>query len=335
MGNQAAKPGDKSPKSLRIKLQKELQANGLLLKAAVQKYSGYLTYKMCLIAVRDNGLALEFVPKRYQTERMYWEAVGQNPLAYQFVDAVMKNSCTHKAHVLRIYALKRDYRVLKYIREQRIQKTFYNEISFNYALFALEHRVESIEFVKPYYLHEKIYYKYCIAYLDKYRNLPEAPLKNLEFVEKLVWDKKIDILEEFLSIADIVKLLNMVLRMNTYAYTFSRIPTKYLPYLELYANVKKWSIIICQGYDPQRSSLVPLPIVESFWSPKRRKDGIVRSGAEIVISNQTTYVGSLDSIFARSSLYLTRMDYTIIYGRGNREAMIYDIYTGEIVLCNH
>lgn len=69
--------------------------DGLLLehihhKYFISKYGKNLYKKICINAVKQNGLALEFVPKKFKSKEICDESLKQNREAYKFVPTMMK-----------------------------------------------------------------------------------------------------------------------------------------------------------------------------------------------------------------------------------------------------
>jgi hypothetical protein len=79
----------------------------------------YKNETVCHIAVKHNGLLLEYVPKEFQKQYMISDAIGNNPLALEFVKVEKTESiCT--------YAFKKDIRhiYMKYNRHMHNPSVF-------------------------------------------------------------------------------------------------------------------------------------------------------------------------------------------------------------------
>ena len=67
----------------------------------------YMTYDIILVAVCQNGMALEFAPDHLKDKNVYYEAISQNPMAMKFVN----DSSEDMNH----YAVKKNGLSIKYI----------------------------------------------------------------------------------------------------------------------------------------------------------------------------------------------------------------------------
>lgn len=244
----------KTRKNIKAYLTKQVKRDGMLLRKLLDEYPDYMTTKIFYFAVKQNGLALQFVPDYSKSSKMCAAAVEQNIEAFKYAGNYQKDPLVITS------AIEKDYKFLLYIEKH----ICLNEDDYRmYAQLALEKSPNAIKIINKRYIDAELS-GYAVMCGVQLADIPVKFIYTTSVVSACILTRP-EILADF---ADRTKLLAIIKKLLALNGDFlGVIPLEYLENTELHitALTNKCAALYTMHVNGRLAYCMHWEIMEYLW----------------------------------------------------------------------